>query len=327
MVLRRPARSWSRAVGARASGRRSVRWCRWRRPSRAGSPGAARRMPLLVLLAGAGGVSAGLPGRPWRRHAPARASAVALFCFGDLCAAGLAFAVQGTHGVAGTLPGARRARRLRLHRGLGRAVARASAVSSRRRARGDLAGRAGSVLGLLSSWAAWLGAGRPRPGLGRPQGRLAVASRACEDGGAVDAGAELRAGGRSRRWRRRGRPRPGRGPRCRLTPRAGRSAADGAGTRATRCAGPAPACRPRGLRGLPARSSRAGDPARPGPCPGPGRRIRGTGMCPARRLPASPQRLRSGSQSSSRLSFLLAVPGHGGTKRSKTQRDEMDRDE
>ena len=70
-----------------------------------GSGGELGGMPLLVLLAGAVGVSACCPGGGQRRVALGAGGSDGRLGFGDPCCGCLAFVVQGTISVAGSLRG------------------------------------------------------------------------------------------------------------------------------------------------------------------------------------------------------------------------------
>src|SRR5271166_6358834 len=84
-----------------------------------GGGGELGGMPLLVLLAGAGSIRAGLPGGGHGGVALGAGGGEGLFCFGDPGCGCPAFVVQGTVGVAGTLLGVLACGGLCFHRGDG----------------------------------------------------------------------------------------------------------------------------------------------------------------------------------------------------------------
>ena len=156
-----------------------------------GSGGELGGMPLLVLLAGAGGVSAGLPGGGHGGVTFGAGIGGGLFRFGDPCCGGLAFAVQGTIGVAGTLPGVLACGGLGFGciEGLGGCGAGLGGVQLGGVPGDRLAGGLGA--GLLQ-----LGGGLGADGLHLGFGGLKVAGcgeLAAEDGELVQRGAQLRA--------------------------------------------------------------------------------------------------------------------------------------
>ena len=279
-----------------------------------GSGGERGVVPLLVLLAGAGSVRARLPGCGHGGVTLGAGGGDGRLGFGDPCCGCLAFVVQGTIGVAGRCSACwRAAASASIAVRASAAAARASAASS------SAACRATAWLAVsaraCSSWAA-VSARTASACASAASGSPAAASWLAEGGELVQRGGQL---GAQPAHRGEGVVADGRGP------------ADGRGDRPVLAglAGELGAAPERGHRGVPDQHRRAvpavfGDlllaVAGPGTRGGrvfqPGRAGASGVPAPARRAvclrPVSGPGLRS--QSSSELSFLLAVPGHGGTK-------------
>ena len=235
-----------------------------RRGQLRGGGGEGGVVPLLILLAGAGSVRAGCLGCGQGGLTPGAGGGGGLFCFGDPGCGCPAFVVQGSLGVAGPLLG------VPARGGLGFG-------------RGDGLGGGGAGLGGIGlggvpgdRLAGGLGAGLLGLGGGLGADRLACASaasrspaaaswspRAASWSSAADscapslliaasassrmAEAWLMAAVTGRSWT------------------AGRRAGRGAGTRSSRCAGPAPGAVPAVFGDLLLAVTRARDPARRGP--------------------------------------------------------------